>query len=70
MNTTLRSACSTLTLTVCVVAATPAVAIPIPEPDIYVSDTRPVETDKPSGHRRFPLVHLPGQDWLPARRAG
>ncbi|MFC7725446.1 hypothetical protein ACFQW6_10025 [Nocardioides sp. GCM10028917] len=69
-RTTIRTTIRTVALVVCVGTATPAVAIPVPEPDTHVSSTQTVETDLPSGHQCFPLVRLPGQEWLPARRVG
>lgn len=69
IRTTIRVPLVALALSVGMVS--PAAAIPVDEPETScVVTSRVVDTDAPSGPLRFPVVHVPGQDWLPARRAG
>lgn len=72
VRTTVRIAIDALVvaLVISVGTVTAAAAIPVPEPGAPVATSRAVDADQPTGHWRVRVVHVAGQDWLPARRVG
>jgi len=65
----LRSSLITFTaVTIVLLASTSSGAIPDPDP-LY-SPAEHVAVRYPFGAASSPVDHVPGEDWLPARRAG